>query len=328
MRRTTTILLLLCLPIIILPQTEVENNDTFGTANTTTTLGPFIGATDSDWQGDLWRLNLSAGSYTLDWTGDNCTRVRVVEYLVDPAIGNPNGTPGASSTCPPIGSFECHLVDNLGLGLGNTISESFTVTAGRFYFFFVNPHMCTNMNYTSGGTLPIELSKIEAQRNEHKVELKWSTLSEKNNDYFEVQFSKNGIQYETIGVIDGAGNSNSMIEYEFTHENPSGKDSYYRLKQIDNDSQYSISPVVTVEGDQLERRISVVPNPSNGQFRLEATQMRGGEVSITDLTGKVLANKLSENSICSFDLEYLKPGIYIVTWNYLSEQISTRLIIE
>lgn len=81
--------------------------------------------------------------------------------------------------------------------------------------------------------LPIELISFEGVRDGDKVRLNWSTATETNNDYFLVERSEDGIHFNSIGKVNGAGNSLSMKNYYLYDSNPFESINYYRLKQTD-----------------------------------------------------------------------------------------------
>jgi len=84
-------------------------------------------------------------------------------------------------------------------------------------------------------TLPIELLNfnITYQKDDQKVFLDWQTASELNNEFFTIERSINGNDWEEINKIDGAGNSSSLLSYWEVDNNPHKEISYYRLnKQI------------------------------------------------------------------------------------------------
>ena len=112
---------------------------------------------------------------------------------------------------------------------------------------------------TSG--LPITLAQFEANRiNENVVRLDWETLSEINNAGFEVQKSENGVDFEKIGYVDGAGNSKVKRIYQFT-DYDALRSAYYRLKQLDHDGTFAYSPVKFVKGGDLIK-LTIYPNPT------------------------------------------------------------------
>lgn len=96
-------------------------------------------------------------------------------------------------------------------------------------------------------TLPIELIEFDAEYSEDQTELYWKTATEINNDYFTVERSKDGEQWNKIEYVEGAGNSNEELQYEIKDENPHAGLNYYRLKQTDYDGKYSYSDIIFVD---------------------------------------------------------------------------------
>lgn len=116
----------------------------------------------------------------------------------------------------------------------------------------------------SFATFPVEFTFFEAlKENESTVLLKWETATETNNSHFLVQRSSNGLSFETIGQLAGAGTSSSKNYYRFTDQNPLPSTSYYRLKQIDFDESYDFSKVVAIELFEAEFHFNVSPTIIN-----------------------------------------------------------------
>lgn len=112
---------------------------------------------------------------------------------------------------------------------------------------------------------PVELIGFEAFPRAHEIGIKWSTASEINNHFFTVEKSLDNRIFETIGRVDGAGNSQEQRDYEMTDNQPLPGISYYRLKQTDFDGSYSYSNVVAVNFTPGLTAINVYPNPSDGK---------------------------------------------------------------
>lgn len=70
-------------------------------------------------------------------------------------------------------------------------------------------------------------------QNKKEVKLVWTTITERDNDYFLVQRSRNGLDFETIGLVDGNGTTEWEMNYDFIDPAPYNGLSYYRLEQID-----------------------------------------------------------------------------------------------
>ena len=93
--------------------------------------------------------------------------------------------------------------------------------------------------------LPVQLVKFY---NEQNV-LKFSTASELNNDYFEIQRSEDGKNYQSIGKVKGNGTTTQPHSYSFEVENKYlfNSVSYYRLKQVDFNGDYTYSTVISLD---------------------------------------------------------------------------------
>jgi hypothetical protein len=108
--------------------------------------------------------------------------------------------------------------------------------------------------------LPIKLFSFNASAKDNHVELKWITSSEINNDFFTIERSNNGIIWEEVNRIKGAGNSNTNLQYDDIDKNPLNGVSYYRLKQTDFNGDFSYSDIVTVAFSTSDI-ITIYPNP-------------------------------------------------------------------
>lgn len=95
--------------------------------------------------------------------------------------------------------------------------------------------------------LPVTLLNFEAKNKENYVELKWSTATEENNDYFVIQKSDNVEDFTTVATIKGAGNSNVIQNYSYDDLDILNKITYYKLLQIDYDGSVANLKTVAVK---------------------------------------------------------------------------------
>lgn len=111
--------------------------------------------------------------------------------------------------------------------------------------------------------LPVELLKFSVMKDGNVAVLDWITASEINNNYFDVEHSNNGEDFNAIGrVYSQDGNSTEMQYYDFVHNNPSNGINYYRLRQVDFDGQYEYSDIRSVVFGQTSG-LKIYPNPTN-----------------------------------------------------------------
>lgn len=182
--------------------------------------------------------------------------------------------------------------------------------------------------------LPIELLNFNAIAIGNTVELKWSTASEQNNDFFTIEKSKDGINYSFLQNIDGAGNSSIVNHYQCTDHNPYSGLSAYRLKQTDfnGDTTYS-NPVYVNFYSQPNITMLVYPNPSDGsliQLNITPVSNEKMQLKILDAIGKqVYSNnyELNENEVNKLTIqpiEKLTQGIYFITVETSTNRFNTK----
>jgi hypothetical protein len=186
---------------------------------------------------------------------------------------------------------------------------------------------------TGGMPLPIELISFEAIKNNKQTDLRWTTGSEINNDYFTLERSSDGSNYDVLGIIDGAGTSSIPLNYLFTDIKPLDGRNYYRLKQTDYNGHYSYSNVRTVFFGN-ENSISSYPNPVSQDDQLHIHIPAKGEylIKITDPAGKnifELKGYFDDNSKLTFLPKEIKlcNGIYILSLTGTADYYSQKLIV-
>lgn len=189
-------------------------------------------------------------------------------------------------------------------------------------------------NYVSS-PLPIELLSFDAIKNGEKVDITWATASQKDNKLFTVERSKDGINFEPVINVPGAGTNNTYLSYFETDYQPLQGISYYRLKQTDSNNDFSYSQIVAVNYIITEDGISVYPNPSEGEATVDISSFNNTEVLVVirDISGKECFSKLilkSEgNELIAIDSEQkLAPGTYIVTASANNKLYSQKLLVK
>ncbi|GJM35503.1 MAG: hypothetical protein DHS20C18_45040 [Saprospiraceae bacterium] len=207
-----------------------------------------------------------------------------------------NGNPSGTSACAPSGG--------VGFEIGDVEDYSLVI-----------------MN-----VLPIELIAFSALPIGNRiVSLNWQTATEINNDYFTIERSLDGRIWEEVTKYKGAGNSEVMVRYHLTDENPYMGVSYYRLKQTDYNGEYSYSKVEAVNIDKVENAsIHIYPNPTSDQINLEGDQLEINKLKIFTVLGRDVSSfvkVINQNETrITLDLTNLPLGGYTIitgTTSYL-----------
>ncbi|MBU0473370.1 MAG: T9SS type A sorting domain-containing protein [Bacteroidetes bacterium] len=188
--------------------------------------------------------------------------------------------------------------------------------------------------------LPVELTSFTANVNENKVVLNWQTATEVNNYGFEIercvaQISNLRNNWETIGFVEGHGNSNSPKEYSFIDDKTSKvfknlggleEELQYRLKQIDFDGNYEYSDIVEVKLTENIKEYKLeqnYPNPFNPTTTIKYSipnnvknEMSNVKLIVYDILGKEVATLVDEkknagNYEVKLNASNLASGIYL-----------------
>jgi hypothetical protein len=164
--------------------------------------------------------------------------------------------------------------------------------------------------------LPIELLHFDAKQKTSKVLTKWITASETNNDYFVVEKSKTISDFSEVGRVEGAGNSNTELQYELSDVNPFEGLSYYRLKQVDFDGSETFSQIVAVEFEKPQSSFSLInAYPCEQGICINyQSKYRHLQLRLYSSSGKLIySTQLSpENSFFTMNHE-LAHGIYHIS---------------
>ncbi len=172
--------------------------------------------------------------------------------------------------------------------------------------------------YTLASPLPVELVSFTVSSTSSAIVLSWTTATEVNNYGFEVQRTLSGIEaWETIGFVEGHGNSSSPKEYSFIDSDKFSGTAKYRLKQVNIDGSTEYSEVVEVEGNLSYKLSQNHPNPFNPTTQITFTTPQAGlvKLNVYNVLGEVVAELINKNIEAGlhqyqFNANNLPSGIY------------------
>ena len=202
---------------------------------------------------------------------------------------------------------------------GNPISYTVQTIKGTDYAFFAASTNSYVAVYSVAGPLPVTLMNLKATPNGNDVVVTWQTSSEENNKGFEVQRSKDAFSWTNIGFVAGAGTSVITQNYTYTDPNLEPALYYYRLKQVDYDSNFKYSPVVTATITGLGKMVLYqnYPNPFNQAttIRYDLPKAQKVRLSVFDVNGREIQVLVDEYSAAgshtiSFDGQAVSSGLY------------------
>jgi hypothetical protein len=170
--------------------------------------------------------------------------------------------------------------------------------------------------------LPVEFNQLTATCLNSEAHLNWSTFTELNNDYYTIERSSDGFDFEEIAEVAGNGTTSQATTYQWLDERPFPGLSYYRLSQTDYDGSHTVLETISYEHEcaEVDYNISVFPNPIENQsmIRLVLTKESSIEMKLIDNSGRAVTEFLPfslldagiyEWSLANYDLS---AGIYLL----------------
>jgi hypothetical protein len=214
------------------------------------------------------------------------TITTTIDY--DFAIWGPNVTCGTLGT--PIRCSFAAGGGNTGLGngaldnsessFGDRWVQTLPVTTGQTYIMLVDNFTSNSTPFTLDWTmlggaslncaiLPIEIISFDGYDRSSYNLLSWVSVSETNNDYYTLERSIDGINWDIISNIDGAGSSNTPILYEYKDYSKINSYNYYKLKQTDFNGVYKYFNIIVIDNSI----------DSNKKTLIRITNLMGQDVS-------------------------------------------------
>jgi|GEM_PF-2400328 len=201
----------------------------------------------------------------------------------------------------------------------------------------VNGTSLYNLNLSSSCSLPVTWLSFNLVQMQGAISINWSTSSEKNNAFFTVEKSVDGVHWLAIDSLPGMSSSVSLQKYSVTDMQVSSGVMYYRIKQTDINGLVSYTGVLSINSAD-EIIFKIFPNPVSGSSRdinliaslPEETELN---IRITDVSGKIIFSQdgllISENGsvVLSPNLKFAQ-GLYLVSVFTDQQMYVLKLIVE
>ncbi len=161
----------------------------------------------------------------------------------------------------------------------------------------------------AGMALPVELTAYYGRIIEGEAHLFWATASEQNNLGWRIQRMEIDRTWSDIGFVEGAGDSETPLEYAFQDRATKSGTNYYRLVQMDLDGQLTYSNALSLlkEEGLVANQIEVFPNPTVSEITIVN---ESGPARIFNALGKQVASFTITDAVHTFDLGHLPAGMY------------------
>lgn len=256
--------------------------------------------------------------------------------------GDPYNCPGKciggkipGRNCGRVGDPQCP-----GICIGGDIANDSCIDGHYCPGGTCSQATCEAGSCTNKGTciypLPVELFDFAGSvSNNNQVLLTWKTATEQNNKGFEIEQSSDGESWNEKTFINGHDVSDVIEQYQWVDNTPAQGINYYRLKQIDYDSNFTYSPIIAIRITPATNfLVQAFPNPARTSANLLFSGDIEGEVAILifDTRGQKVLNKPftvnKGDNILPLDLGQLASGTFSISVEYKgTSKASTRLTV-
>jgi len=197
--------------------------------------------------------------------------------------------------------------------------------------FDVNGFSGFFISSANSSILPIRLLSFAGKVHGDNALLQWTALSELNTGYFEIQRSKNGIDYTQLAKVIATGNLHENINYQYSDPLGINPIYYYRLKIFDRDGDYTYSSIIKIVSTNNKSAFKIYPNPATESFIIELPPTTGEtKIKLIDMAGRLIRTLAVSKGILQTRMivSGLPPGSYNVEFNDGVKMMSGTLVIE
>lgn len=120
-------------------------------------------------------------------------------------------------------------------------------------------HVTVTVDYTV--PTPVELISFDGKVIEEVIELKWQTGWERNNDFYTIEKSSNGLNYTELATVEGKGTTEFISDYTYIDPLPYKGNNYFRLTQTDFDGTFEVFKPIMISFEKEGEMMKIYPNP-------------------------------------------------------------------
>ena len=197
-------------------------------------------------------------------------------------------------------------------------------TTGVQKFFFDN--FGTNLA-PAAIALPVNFHAFEARKLNAGTQLTWKVGQEQNLSHYEIEKSNTGRGYTSIGTVQATGAS----IYNFTDQQASGSQVFYRIKSVDQDGKFKYSPIVTLRNGKAAIALKVFPLPARNNVTVEHESIQtNGLITISTADGRIVKSIQPARGTMQTEvmLADIKAGMYLLRFDNGNGQVETIKLIK
>ena len=171
---------------------------------------------------------------------------------------------------------------------------------------------------TSLFVLPLKISAFSAAAEGNSAVLQWTATTQETTDHYDVQYSQDGSNWQSIGAVKVSGSLNEATDYNYVQYSPAPGNAFYRIAQVNSDGSFTYTTIQRLSFGGQPASLSFFPNPARDRvtiasaaFSADASSGSFKSVELLSIDGRVLQVAPGFRSGDSFDLSNYPAGVYI-----------------
>ena len=157
--------------------------------------------------------------------------------------------------------------------------------------------------------LPVELGVFNSNCTVHEEVFNWTTISEKDFDYFTLEYSYDNFVFQPAGTADAVGNSLTTQYYSYSVARSNDKQKYYRLKMVDKDGEFKYTEIIASQNCD---DIQLIKQIEQNENHLVINTNRNAKIQIINQIGEIIFNEITINNKCALDKGPISTGLYFI----------------
>ena len=264
--------------------------------------------------GALYRDNFADKLYGPDLLGASGSPTDSIAYGPDTIFNNVTSSSNISNIAAFLGTGNVNLTYEIGGGvtsLAGGINFNSSVRTHTWGAFKLTYYWCPAIILSSN------IKSFSAIKDNNRVNLAWQVENEEPANSYELQMSRNGRQFKSIGKINAGIHPSGSYQFQFLPEQAMNGKIYFRVKQVNVSGKATYSVVRFVEAGPREKGggVTVYPNPVKNQVSMQFGKILNGnyKIELINLTGQVVyqrIHRMTNNNSIIFDLPGTPAGIY------------------
>lgn len=174
-----------------------------------------------------------------------------------------------------------------------------------------------------GSPLPIDGIQLQASAIGNQVKLNWESLNERGTQYFDIERSADGFNFQSLGKREAIGKG--FNNYAFLDEAPLTL-GYYRIKAVDADASIVFSGIKMVKLNRQYAAPRLTPNPATDKLQLSRSSEAAANLTCLDLTGRTVFRGQISGTNAVIDISMLSPGIYLLQIDESGRNTTLRFV--